>query len=226
VIKVRVVRVFANEQGEFGNPLGLIEGDAVPSPEYRRAIATALGYSEVVFIEDLSTATIRTYGRTREVPFAGHAAVGAAWFISQVTGKSVSVLHTAAGKVRTWIDEDGTWVRASLGGTPGWWHERLASASVVDGLHGPLSASQDMTQLWAWEDEAAGAMRVRTFASRVGVNEDEACGSGAMRLAAALGRRLRLHHGQGSLIHAQPGPPGHAEIGGRVVEDQPREIDG
>jgi hypothetical protein len=40
-----------------------------------------------------------------------------------------------------------------------------------------------------------------------------------MRLAAALGRELTLYHGNGSIIHARPGPPGTAEIGGRVVSD-------
>ncbi len=64
-----------------------------------------------------------------------------------------------------------------------------------------------MTQLWAWADETAGVMRVRTFASRVGLPEDEACGSGAMRLAAAHGRALTLIHGRGSIIYAKPGPP-------------------
>jgi hypothetical protein len=94
----------------------------------------------------------------------------------------------------------------------------------VEALTGPLSPNQDMTQLWAWEDEAAGVMRVRTFASRVGIAEDEACGSGAMRMAAAFGRCLVLHHGRGSIIHAKPGPPGYADIGGYVAED-PTSVD-
>jgi predicted PhzF superfamily epimerase YddE/YHI9 len=57
------------------------------------------------------------------------------------------------------------------------------------------------------------------FAARYGIAEDEACGSASMRLAAALGRELTLYHGNGSIIHARPGPPGTAEIGGRVVSD-------
>jgi predicted PhzF superfamily epimerase YddE/YHI9 len=65
-------------------------------------------------------------------------------------------------------------------------------------------------------------MRVRTFASRAGIREDEACGSGAMRMAAAFGRPLTLHHGHGSLIFAKPGPPGYADVGGLVAEDAPR----
>jgi hypothetical protein len=40
-----------------------------------------------------------------------------------------------------------------------------------------------------------------------------------MRLAAALGQPITVHHGEGSIIYAQPGPPGTAEIGGLVVSD-------
>jgi predicted PhzF superfamily epimerase YddE/YHI9 len=94
-----------------------------------------------------------------------------------------------------------------LGTTSSWWHERLDSATQVDELDGPLVPEQDATQLWAWQDESAGIVRVRTFAARFGSPEDEACGSGAMRLAAALGRRLLMNHGKGSVIHAAPGPP-------------------
>lgn len=223
-MKVRIVRVFTNERGEFGNPLAIIEGNAAPDPEHRQAIAKALGYSETVFIDDLPMASIRIFGRTREVPFAGHAAVGAAWFIAQITGECPSILRTTAEDANAWTDADGIWVRSSLAGTPAWWHERLPNASDVDALAGPLSPSQDMTQLWAWKDEAAGTVRVRTFATRVGIVEDEACGSGAMRMAAALGRRLTLHHGRGSVIYARPGTPGYADVGGRVVEDEPREL--
>jgi predicted PhzF superfamily epimerase YddE/YHI9 len=89
----------------------------------------------------------------------------------------------------------------------------------VEALTGPLDSSQDMTQVWAWEDEAAGIMRVRTFAARAGIPEDEACGTGAMRMAAAFGRSLTLHHGKGSVILANPGQPGYADIGGLVSED-------
>ena len=57
------------------------------------------------------------------------------------------------------------------------------------------------------------------FAARYGVGEDEACGSACLRLAAAVGREITVRHGAGSIVRAQPGPPGAAEIGGRVVSD-------
>jgi predicted PhzF superfamily epimerase YddE/YHI9 len=117
------------------------------------------------------------------------------------------------------MDGDDVWVRGPLASAPPWWHERLESAEAVEKLSGPLVPEQDATQLWAWEDEAAGIVRVRVFAQRFGIVEDEACGSASMRLAAALGRRLTIHHGDGSIVLAQPGPPSYAEVGGRVVTD-------
>jgi predicted PhzF superfamily epimerase YddE/YHI9 len=226
VVKVRVLRVFANGDREYGNHVGIIEdGGRFPEVETRKAIAAQLGYSESVFVDDAEACAIRFYSGRREVPFAGHAAVGAAWFLAQLTGRPPEVLRTTAGDAPVWTDAGIYWVRSSLASAPPWWHERLPSAEEVEALTGPLSPNQDMTQLWAWEDEAAGVMRVRTFASRVGIAEDEACGSGAMRMAAAFGRRLVLHHGQGSIIHAKPGPPGYADIGGYVAEDPPRLIE-
>jgi predicted PhzF superfamily epimerase YddE/YHI9 len=224
VTLARVVRVFTDPAGKHGNPLGIVENApaVVPDPEHRQALAAALGYSETVFIDDPDKAEIVIYSPRRMVPFAGHAAVGAAWTIARLTGQHPEALHMPGGDAPTWAHPDGVWVRASLALTPPWWHERLADAARVDALTGPLSPAQDMTQLWAWIDEPAGIIRVRTFAARIGITEDEACGTGAMRLAAALGRRLTLHHGEGSVIHAQPGPPGHADIGGHVTEDEPR----
>ena len=220
---VRVLRVFTNAEGKYGNPLGIIEdGARIPEPEQRQALAAELGFSESVFIDNADDAAIRIYSGKREVPFAGHAAVGAAWLLGKITGTVPSKLSTAAGDAETWEKDGATWVRSSLSSTPAWWHERLPTPEDVDALTGPLDPSQNMTQLWAWEDEAAGIMRVRTFAARAGIPEDEACGTGAMRMAAAFGRSLTLRHGKGSIILADPGPPGYADIGGRVTEEADR----
>ncbi|WP_250289490.1 PhzF family phenazine biosynthesis protein [Frankia sp. CiP1_Cm_nod1] len=226
VVTVRVVRVFTDQAGNHGNPLGVVEDAAtiVPDPAHRQEIAARLGYSETVFIDDTATSTISIYTPRTKIPFAGHPAVGAAWFLGRIHGTPQDVLRTEGGDARTWTDDNGVWVRAALASTPPWWHERLDDPKQVDDLTGPLHPGQDFTQLWAWEDEDAGTIRVRTFADRVGIPEDEACGSGAMRLAAALGRPLTLHHGKGSVIHARPGPPGHADVGGTVIEDEPRTL--
>jgi predicted PhzF superfamily epimerase YddE/YHI9 len=226
VAKIRVLRVFTDADLRFGNPLGVVEdaSEVVPEPDRRQALAASLGFSETLFVDDAESAQVRMYSGKREVPFAGHAAVGGAWALKQITGRAPSRLATTSSEAQTWTEDGLTWVRSTLATTPPWWHERLPSPEAVECLDGPLSPCQDMTQLWAWIDEPAGVMRVRTFASRAGIPEDEACGSGAMRMAAAFGRQLVLRHGSGSIIYAKPGPPGYADIGGYVTEDAPRTV--
>jgi predicted PhzF superfamily epimerase YddE/YHI9 len=219
-MNIEVIRVFTDDQGAFGNPLGVVlDGAAVPAPHQRQQLATKLGYSETIFFDDLDRGEVRIFTPTTELPFAGHPTVGAAWVLARELGRAPETLHTPGGAVPTWVDNDDVWVRGPLAAAPPWWHERLPTSQHVAELTGPLSPMQDATQLWAWQDEPAGVVRARVFAARYGIAEDEACGSASMRLAAALGRELTLHHGNGSIIHARPGPPGTAEIGGRVVCD-------
>ncbi|NEA31983.1 PhzF family phenazine biosynthesis protein [Streptomyces sp. SID13031] len=217
---VQVVRVFTDPAGNFGNQLGVVlDGAAIPDHAERQKFAAELGYAETIFFDDVERAAFQIFTPATELPFAGHPAVGAAWVLNRELGKAPDVLRVAAGEVTTWQDGDDVWVRGPLASAPPWWHEKLESAEAVDKLTGPLVPEQDATQLWAWEDEAAGIVRVRVFGRRFGIEEDEACGSASMRLAAALGRRLTIKHGNGSLVLAQPGPPSYAEVGGRVVID-------
>jgi predicted PhzF superfamily epimerase YddE/YHI9 len=217
---VQVVRVFTDRDGNYGNQLGVVlDGAAIPDPGDRQKFAAELGYAETIFFDDVAQASFKIYTPATELPFAGHPAVGAAWILNRELGKAPDVLRPPAGKVPTWQDGDDVWVRGPLASAPPWWHERLESPEAVDKLTGPLVPEQDATQLWAWEDEEAGIVRVRVFGRRFGITEDEACGSASMRLAAALGRRLTIKHGNGSLVLAQPGPPSYAEVGGRVVAD-------
>jgi hypothetical protein len=47
--------------------------------------------------------------------------------------------------------------------------------------------------------------------------------SASMLLAHRVGQAITVHHGEGSLISARPGPNGTVEIGGRIVLDHIRE---
>jgi predicted PhzF superfamily epimerase YddE/YHI9 len=95
----------------------------------------------------------------------------------------------------------------------------------VEALAGPPEG-HDLVGVWAWEDEEAGRVRVRVFAPRVGVEEDEATGAHAVRLADLLGRGLEIRQGEGSLILAQPQTDGSVEIGGRTELVEVREYEG
>jgi predicted PhzF superfamily epimerase YddE/YHI9 len=82
--------------------------------------------------------------------------------------------------------------------------------------------------VWAWEDEAAGNVRSRYFATDIGIGEDEATGAAAVVIGDRLGRPLIIHQGVGSEIVVRPQVDGTIEIGGRVemIEWRQVEIDG
>ncbi|GAB1821039.1 PhzF family phenazine biosynthesis protein [Herbidospora sp. RD11066] len=222
---VDVIKVFCDQSGVCGNLLGVVTRGSEVAESDRQAVAKRLGYSETVFIDDLELGQVRIFSPANELPFAGHPLVGTAWLISRITGHMPHTLHPPAGAVPCWRVGDQVWIRGLLKDTPPWWHEQLSSPAYIDALEGPPARTQSATQLWAWENEGEGHVRARTYGSMFGIPEDEACGSASMRLAAALGRRLVIRHGNGSVIFAQPGPPGSAEVGGFVVrEDTARNI--
>ena len=81
--ELHVLRVFINEEDEWGNPLGVfLDGGAVPE-ERRQAVAAELGFSETVFVEDRAQGRIRIFTPGLELPFAGHPTVGTAWLLAR-----------------------------------------------------------------------------------------------------------------------------------------------
>ncbi len=113
------------------------------------------------------------------------------------------------------FEGDLTFVSGRPEWAPDFEHIRLDSSAEVDALTGPPEG-HDLAGAWAWEDEAEGRVRVRVFPARLGIEEDEATGAHAVRLAAVLGRGISIHQGRGSLIRAEPQPDGSVEIGGRT----------
>ena len=149
-----------------------------------------------------------------ELPLAGHPLVGTAWLLAH-EGTPVETLRPPAGEVPTWSEDEVTWIR----GKPEWATpyelRRLASPQEVDSHPGAPEGA--MLEVWAWEDEAAGHVRARVFPRGIGIEEDEATGAAALQLVTSLGRPVRIRQGDGSIILAQPGPEGTAEIGGRCA---------
>jgi predicted PhzF superfamily epimerase YddE/YHI9 len=210
-----VGRVFCDEQGNHGNPVGIIEDcDAAYTDEERTRIAAKLGFSESVFINNYSNWSISIYTVTGEIGFAGHAAVGAASFFLQKNGNCPEYLTCRDGKVSVLEKESMLWVISKLCQAPPWCHEHVSDLKSLESLNGPLDECQGHTMLWSWIDESRGIVRARTFASAWGIPEDEANGSGCMQLAAVLGRQLKVHHGVGSILYASPDLPGRASVGG------------
>lgn len=221
---LHVLKVFVGADGEHGNPLGVfLRGKEIP-PDLRQAVATDLGFAETVFVNDAQDGSLRIFTPGTELPFAGHPLVGTAWLLRR-EGKDLPSLRPPAGEVPVRSDGELTFVA----GRPEWAPEfdivEVGSPAEVEALEGPPDGL-DLVGVWAWEDEEAGRVRVRVFAPRFGVEEDEATGAHAVRLADKLGRGIEIRQGAGSIIFAEPLPDGSVEIGGCVEHVETRDYEG
>jgi len=224
VPRLHVLKVFVGEDGVGGNPLGVfVEGSEVPE-EDRQGIAADLGFSETAFVEDAARGALRIFTPGTELPFAGHPLVGTAWLLAN-EGFEVPALRPPAGEVTVRFEGDLTFISGRPDWAPGFEHIRLGSSAEVDALTGPPE-DHDLVGVWAWEDEAEGRVRVRVFAPRLRVAEDEATGAHAVRLAALLGREITIRQGEGSIILAEPRRDGTVEIGGRTEPVEVRDYQG
>jgi predicted PhzF superfamily epimerase YddE/YHI9 len=217
---LHVLRVFVNDEGEWGNPLGVfLEGGEVP-PVRRQDVAAELGFSETVFVEDATTGELRIHTPAIELGFAGHPTVGAAWLLAEEGHRPVT-LRPPAGEVGVRFGDGCTFVSARPEWCPPFEYRRLGSPADVRGLD--PAAAGGLVYAWAWIDEDAGTVRARSFADGAGIAEDEATGSAALALCAALGRPITVHQGHGSVLSARPLGDGRAEVGGAAVLDEIRD---
>jgi predicted PhzF superfamily epimerase YddE/YHI9 len=224
---LHIVRVFLGPDGRGGNPLGVfLDGPSIPEQD-RQPIAAELGFSETVWVDAVEgrRATIRIHTPTIEMVFAGHPTVGTSWLLRE-TDRPVDVLQVPAGDVATGSDGDRTWIRARAAWANGLIEpHQFATPAEVDALQ-PGRMGEPGLYAWAWEDEAAGRVRVRFFATNVGILEDEATGLGAVVMGDLLGRSLTIRQGVGSEILVVPHPEtGFVDIGGRVMPMEIREYD-
>jgi predicted PhzF superfamily epimerase YddE/YHI9 len=222
--EVRVVRVFTDAAGNHGNPLGVVLDTAGLDDARRQAIATELNFSETVFVDDLARAELRIFTPAREVPLAGHPLVGTSWLLAQKSGRPIETLRPLrAANVDTWVEGGVTWIRARIDEAPPWRFVEKGAPEEIDALRAPPGLEYDMHEFWAWQDEARGEVRARVFASSYEIPEDEATGSGALRLLELLKRPLTITQGRGSVLYARPAAQeGRGEVGGRVVSDGTR----
>jgi predicted PhzF superfamily epimerase YddE/YHI9 len=218
VAELHVLRVFANEDGEWGNRLGVFLDGAGIAAEERQRIAAELGFSETVFVEDRASGRVRIHTPQVELPFAGHPTVGTAWLLAKL-GTPVETLRPPAGEVAVRTSDGVTWVEADPKWSPPFEYRRLDSPADVRALNGPPDANAN-AYAWAWIDEAAGTIRARSFVPGAGIAEDEATGSAALTLSARLNRPIVVHQGHGSVLLARPTREGRAEVAGRVALDE------
>lgn len=109
------------------------------------------------------------------------------------------------------------WVEAEKRTFPAWNIEQVEPIEKLLDLDSAYTCSLQHTLFWAWSDETNGVIRARTFASDWQIPEAEANGSGAMVLAAILGRDIKMIHGKGSVLYAKPRSSESVILGGRAV---------
>lgn len=218
---VTVLRVFTDAAGNFGNPLGVVDASTV-GIEWHQRVATQLGYSETVFVDlpstGSTTAHARIYTPLTELPFAGHPTVGAAWWL-RARGTPIRTLQVPAGIVQVSYDDDIAAISARAEWAPEFAIHDLDSVDELAAAD-PGDFSDDVSHyLWTWTDESAGSLRSRMFAANLGVTEDEATGSAAVRMTEYLSRDLTITQGKGSVIQTTWSPEGWVQVAGRVVDD-------
>lgn len=214
---LHVLRVFVNEDGKWGNPLGVfLDGPQVPELE-RQRVAAELGFSETVFVDDRGIGRLRIYTPEVELPFAGHPTVGAAWLLAR-EGTPLKAVRPPAGEVGVRHAEGATFIAAQPEWAPPFNYRRLSSPAEVRALSPSTQTAN--TYAWTWIDEAAGTIRARSFVPEAGIDEDEATGSAALALCAELARPLTIHQGHGSILICRPLADGRVEVGGGVSLDR------
>lgn len=218
--KVHVLRVFADSSGNFGDTATVIidEGKQI-SDAKRQAITRQINTAETTFVNDIASANISIMHTQGEIDFAGVPAIGAAWLLSKLDGKSITAMKGGAGDINVKQDGELTWVRASLATMPPWHHKKLENAQAVERIALYETKTWEHTMVWAWIDEARGLIRARTFATDWGILEAEGNGSSAMLLAATVNKSIEVKHGAGSVIFANPASNGCADVGGRVAKE-------
>jgi predicted PhzF superfamily epimerase YddE/YHI9 len=226
-IDVTVLRVFTDPDGKFGNPLGVVDAAAV-DPADRQRIATELGYSETIFVDvpeaGAATAHARIFTPATELPFAGHPTVGASWWLRE-KGITIHTLQVPAGIVQVAFDDDLTAISARAEWAPEFAIHDLASTDELFAAD-PADFPDDIAHyLWTWTDRDKGVIRARMFATDLGVQEDEATGSAAVRITDYLSRDLTIVQGKGSVIHTRWSPEGWVRVAGRVASDGITQID-
>ena len=155
-------------------------------------MATKLGYSETVFVDDQATGELQIFTPAVELPFAGHPLVGTAWLLAQ-NGHTPAALRPPAGEVPARVEGD----RAFVAGRPEWQPDyeliELGSPAEVEALDGPPPNERDLAVAYApMGDDAAEGPGVPGRAGDPG----------------GRGHRLRRHpprRSAGTAVHDPPG---------------------
>jgi predicted PhzF superfamily epimerase YddE/YHI9 len=221
-IEVHQIRIFTDERGKFGSTLGVVVDEQRDLDDVRRLeITRQLGYSETVFINNLSLNDVSIFSQQGEVSFASPL-LGVAWFIQNKIGKQLGHLVCKNTKLHILNKNGFIWLELyDPGILPPWQLEELSSADMIDNLKSEDISKDSHVLKWSWIDQESqpGIIRARTFAPAWEIPEEEANGSGSMKLTMNLNRSLIIKHGKGSVIRTLKNKNG-VLVGGLVCYDK------
>lgn len=224
-----VLRVFTRD-GSGGNPLGVVTDILGLDDDKMQQIATDLAFSETIFLSwfEGTMPKARMFTPAREIPYAGHPLVGAAWILLNLAPVDPGAIECSIGTVKirqvgetTWIDGAGDQPARTLSPEFGPGLVPIDSAEVLMpspylvmqvGTPAEVAATTPSTvaglgdvYVWAWAEEGQ-LVRARFFAPDFGIVEDPATGSAAVALAARL---RNIGHAHGSVKIDQGEEMGH-----------------
>lgn len=215
-----VVNVFVDEAGEHGNPLGILWSSKATRGR-EQEIARDVGFSETIFIDAVSEhdAHARIFTPARELRFAGHPTVGLASWL-RASGDDIRSLMVPAGRVQVRAEGELIFVTAKPEWAPEFSFQQLESPADVEGVD-PDAYAFGNNYVWAWADREQGRVRARMFAPALGIREDEATGSAAVRLTAQLDQDLDILQGAGSRLYTRTARADReVEVGGRTSPER------
>src|SRR5215211_1016266 len=146
--RLHLLRVFCGDGGSGGNALGVfLDGAEVPE-RARQRIASDLGLSETVFVDDAPRGEIRIFTPAVELDFAGHPAVGTAWLLGE-EHNPLETLRSPAGEAAVRYEGGAAFVCARPEWGPPWEFEQLGSPEEVDALT-RAPGGDALIGAWAW----------------------------------------------------------------------------
>lgn len=210
-----VLRVFTR-QGLGGNHLGVVTDTTGLAEDVMQSVAADLAFSETVFLDwnNREVPHARIFTPTREMPFAGHPLVGAAWTLLALGPGGATNLTCQVGSIGISFDGTAAWIDAPLDQPVAAVEDFVADdlglpapvtvVEVAMPLRYVLAELRDPHQVSAYVPNAKALartrhgehlyvwartgdrVRARFFAPASGVFEDPATGSAAVALARAL----------------------------------------
>lgn len=218
-----VLRVFTREE-KGGNHLGVVTDLTGLPDRVMQEIAVENGFSETVFIDwrEGGVPFVRIFTPGRELPFAGHPLVGAAWVLGMIGPGTADRMRCGVGEIPFRMEGDVVWVDTPMvekvRSAPeadsialaarlpeplaAWWADMPLPYLVMD-LGFPETVASARPDLEALVEHGAEMVyliaqvkdgyKTRFFSPRDRIVEDPATGSAASALAA-----IRRHIGEAS----------------------------